>query len=84
MFAQLGLKNIQRIPANEVYRKGDHHFEEKAGIWTKVAERRGPQMVKDNYITETERLQAIEAYQAWVAHEAEWMILKLNDTQGSL
>lgn len=85
LFLTLGLQNIRCIRANEIYKKGEDNFLEKAGIWTKVAELRGPQMVKDGYVTEAARLQAIADYNAWLeSEEAQWMVMKLNDVQGSL
>lgn len=85
LFLTLGLQNIRCIRANEVCKKGEDDFLAKAGLWTKVAELRGPQMVKDGYITEALRLQAIADYNAWLESDAaQWMAMKLNDVQGSL
>ncbi|PUZ26438.1 methyltransferase type 12 [Chitinophaga parva] len=85
LFLTLGLQNIRCIRANEVCKKGEDGFLAKAGLWTKVAELRGPQMVQDGYITEAARLQAITDYNAWLESDAaQWMAMKLNDVQGSL
>lgn len=84
MFTKLGLKEVQSINANEVYTRGEENFADKAGIWTKVAELRGPQMVKDHYVTEDARLQAISEYNAWIGTTAQSMIMKLSDVQGHI
>ena len=55
-------------------------FASHISLWTKVAEIRGKQLVKDGYITETERTNAIEDYNAWCTTEARSMKLYLQAT----
>lgn len=81
-FTEAGFCQIEVLQANEVYKKGDSNFAEKAGIWSVVAHLRGPQMVQSGYITESERLEAIDQYNDWIIGEAELMIMKLKDTRG--
>ena len=83
-FGELGFHVIESINANEVYQKGNTNFLPKIGIWTKVAEGRGVQMIKDGYVTNELRLQAIEEYNEWIKTDAEQMIMKLNEVRGSL
>ncbi|HEY9261974.1 methyltransferase domain-containing protein [Chitinophaga sp.] len=84
IFAELGFQNIQTLPADEVYKKGAPSFAEKAGIWSKVAELRGPQMVASGFVTEEERLTAIAEYNAWVQEEGEEMVMKLKEVRASV
>ncbi|MBO9152119.1 class I SAM-dependent methyltransferase [Chitinophaga sp. GCM10012297] len=77
MFHATGFSSVNVEPHMELTQKGDAHFISKAGIWAEVAETRGHQLVKDGYITEAERLAAVEAYNAWLAGEGEQMQLYL-------
>jgi len=81
IFEQLGFRDIVTLPADEVYIKGTASFVEKAGIWSKVAELRGPQMVDSGFVTEALRLKAIEEYNEWVERDAEKMVMKLKDVR---
>ncbi|MDB5248142.1 MAG: Methyltransferase family protein [Segetibacter sp.] len=83
-FRELGLQEIEVFEANEVYKKGETNFIEKAGIWSIVAHLRGPQMVETGYIPEFERLQAIEEYDKWIQDDAELMTMKLKETRGRI
>jgi len=83
-FEELGFHSIESVNANEVYQRGNTNFLPKIGIWTKVAESRGLQMLRDGYIMEELRLEAIEAYNEWIETEAEQMVMKLNDVSGVL
>lgn len=62
----LGLKNVTIQPAHELVSSHEPDFREAAGIWTKVAELRGPQMVREGYLTEHERWAAIHDYTEWL------------------
>jgi hypothetical protein len=59
-------------------------FASHCSLWTKVAETRGKQLVTDGYVTETERINAIETYDAWCATEAGSMKLYLKATHAHL
>ncbi|SEW53023.1 class I SAM-dependent methyltransferase [Chitinophaga arvensicola] len=83
-FEELGFHSIATLNADEVYTRGAPHFAEKAGIWSKVAELRGPQVVEGGFITEAERLQAITEYQAWLDTDAEKMVMKLKDVRAGI
>lgn len=64
--ADLDFKNVAVVPAHEFVSADEHDFSEAAGIWGKVAELRGTQMRQEGYITEHERLAAINDYKEWV------------------
>jgi hypothetical protein len=81
-FAESGLKNIQTFNANEVYKKGQDNFISRVGIWSKVAV--STQMVEEGYISNDDRLKAIEDYDNWVNNEAESMTMVLREVRGSL
>lgn len=80
-FEALGFRNIETLNADEIYTRGESNFAEKAGIWSKVAELRGPQVVESGFITEEERIRAITDYQEWIAAAAQKMIMKLKDVR---
>lgn len=80
-FNKSGFHSVVCISANEVYKRGEANFADKLGIWSKVAELRGPQMVQSGFITDSERMAAIMDYNAWIKDQAEWMIMKLNDVR---
>lgn len=79
---ETGFHSIEILDADEVYRKTDLDFTQKAGIWSKVAETRGKQLVESGYISDNERIEAIETYNQWLSREAEFMILKLKEIRG--
>lgn len=80
--AEAGFNSIQVLQADEVYKKGEPGFVSKIGIWSKVAGSR--QMVEEGYITDEERLQAIQEYNQWIETEADLMIMKLNEVRGRI
>lgn len=77
MFHAAGFTSVNAEPHMERTQKSDAHFISKAGIWAEVAETRGHQLVKDGYVSEAERLAAIDAYRAWLQGEGETMQLYL-------
>jgi len=77
IFTTCGFKNISVINQSEITTREDEHFESKAGIWKVVAETRGRQLVKDNYITEEERTAAIREYEAWIKEDGQYMKMYL-------
>lgn len=81
-FEELRFQSIEVINANEIYKKGNANFKAKVGIWGKVAETRGRQMVKSGFIREELRMQAIQDYNEWIETKAESMIMKLKDVRG--
>ena len=80
LFEEAGLQKIEVINADEHYTRGGENFVFRAGIWSKVAELK--QIVEEGFITEGERLQAIEEYDEWVVTTAMTMTLKLNEIRG--
>jgi ubiquinone/menaquinone biosynthesis C-methylase UbiE len=81
-FVKTGFHSVQVIAADEVYERSEHDFAERAGIWSKVAELK--QIVDEGYITEAERIRAVDEYNQWVARDAERMTMKLNDVRGTI
>jgi ubiquinone/menaquinone biosynthesis C-methylase UbiE len=81
-FEELGIQNIEVLNAAETYNKGDENFINKISIWSKVAQ--STQMVDEGYITNHDRLQAIEDYNNWIATDAEQMVMKLKETRGHI
>lgn len=81
-FTRMELKNIVVDDRSEVSIAGTTSFFEEVSIWQKVAETRGVQLVKDQYITEAERQLAIEQYQDWMTDKARKMKLYLKSVTG--
>ncbi|MFD2145562.1 class I SAM-dependent methyltransferase [Mucilaginibacter antarcticus] len=79
-FKGVGIQNIEVHNAEETYKKGEENFINKISIWSKVAQ--STQMVDEGYITNHDRLQAIEDYDNWIATDAEQMVMKLKETRG--
>jgi len=81
-FEELGIKGIEVLDAAQTYKKSESDFISKIGIWSKVAS--SMQMVDEGYITNQERLKAIEDYNNWIATDAEQMVMKLKETRGQV
>ncbi|AMR31782.1 methyltransferase [Mucilaginibacter sp. PAMC 26640] len=79
-FSEAGLSHMEVLNANEVYSKGNANFEHKIGIWSSVAQM--TQMVDEGYISNEDRLQAIEEYDNWIKTDAEQMTMKLKEVRG--
>lgn len=84
LFSELNFKEIHVEVQFELTQKREPDFAAKAGIWSEVARTRGHQLVKDNYITEEERLAAIATYDAWIANEGQLMQLYLLAVEARL
>ncbi|MFC5412113.1 class I SAM-dependent methyltransferase [Larkinella bovis] len=82
LFKQLGLESVTVEPQLEVSRKGEPGFAVASRIWSEVGEIRGPQLVKDGFITEEDRLQAITEYDQWIVTTGESMQLYLLAVEG--
>jgi ubiquinone/menaquinone biosynthesis C-methylase UbiE len=82
MFSSVGLRKITIEDANELNSIEDVEFMETAGIWKKVAETRGQQMVRDGYVTESERLSALKDYSNWLEEEGQSMAMYLRAVTG--
>ncbi|MEJ0029935.1 MAG: methyltransferase domain-containing protein [Bacteroidota bacterium] len=80
LFEKAGFKKIQKFNSDEHYIRGEENFVFRAAIWSKVAAIK--QVADEGYISETERLQAIEEYDEWVNTTAQSMTLHLNETRG--
>jgi SAM-dependent methyltransferase len=80
-FDEAGFTGIVSLDADEVYKKGQSNFLNKAGIWAKVA--MSKQMVEEGYIDDELRLLAIDEYTEWVENDAELMVMKLKEIRGT-
>jgi ubiquinone/menaquinone biosynthesis C-methylase UbiE len=81
-FADARMVDITEKDYSEVSILGKDSFQEELSIWIKVAEGRGPQLVKDGYISESERLRAIADYEKWMVNDAKYMKLYLKAITG--
>ena len=79
-FVEAGFKNIEILNTDEHYKKGEDNFVSRAGIWSKVAA--SIQMVEEGYISNEDRLQAIEQYDQWVKTDARSMTMVLKEVRG--
>lgn len=83
-FSELGFDSIEVLNSNEVYQKREKDFIDRARIWSHVANLRGKEMVQSGYLSENERLQAIEEYDEWAKNKAELMIMKLKEIRAKI
>ncbi|WP_138994351.1 methyltransferase domain-containing protein [Larkinella sp. C7] len=81
-FLRIGFEKITIEPQFEISKKEDATFVETSRIWSEVAHLRGPQLVKDGYISEEDRTAAIEDYDRWIATTGESMQLYLLAVEG--
>lgn len=81
-FTAAGFHSIEVFNSDERYQKGDANFIERAGIWAKVAGLK--QITEEGYISEENRLKAIEEYEAWIITDAQEMVMKLKEVRGSM
>lgn len=77
-----GFVNVEFKDYSEISILGKPSFQEDLAIWKKVAEARGPQLVTDGYLAESERLEAIAEYDGWMEKEAKYMKLDLKAVTG--
>lgn len=84
MLHRIGFEPVQVEPQFEISRRSEPSFGVKARIWSEVADIRGPQLVRDGYLTEDERKEAIVAYDDWVLNTGESMQLYLLAVEGTL
>lgn len=82
LLLSLGFVALQVEKQFEITRKEDLTFQAKARIWSEVAELRGPQLVKAQYLTEEERLAAIKDYDDWIANTGQSLQLYLLAVSG--
>jgi ubiquinone/menaquinone biosynthesis C-methylase UbiE len=80
LFEAAGFTDIQVLNSDEHYQRGEENFPFRAAIWSKVAELK--QIMEEGYISEYDRLKAIEEYNAWIATDALSMTVKLNEIRG--
>jgi len=77
---EVGFHSIEVLNADEVYKKGENYFIQRAGIWSAVAGLK--QIVEEGYLVESTRMKAIEEYNHWVETDAELMVMKLREVRG--
>lgn len=81
-FQKAGLQEITISHQSESVGRADAGYASKMGIWAKVAETRGQQMVADGYVTEAQRLAAMRDYTAWLETEGDRMEMYLLAVEG--
>jgi ubiquinone/menaquinone biosynthesis C-methylase UbiE len=79
-FKEAGFTSIEVLNSDELYRKGEPNFNSKVAIWSKVALL--TQIVEEGYISDVDRLKAIEEYDHWIETAARSMTMKLNEVRG--
>ncbi|MBU1821710.1 MAG: methyltransferase domain-containing protein [Bacteroidetes bacterium] len=80
LLTKAGFQSVETFHSDEHYQRGQAQFEEKVGIWSKVAG--SVQMVEEGYLDDALRLRAIEEYTNWVRDEAVSMTMKLSEVRG--
>jgi len=71
LFQKCGLAEVVEMSQCEATNRAQKDFISAIGIWADVAASRGRQMVKDGFISETERSTAETEYRNWIESEAE-------------
>lgn len=66
LFKKVGINDIIITPQHETVKRTDNDFNSRISIWADVAASRGIQMVKDGFITESERAAAEKEYREWI------------------
>ncbi len=79
LMEKAGFGSIEIFNADEYYDRSHPNFEFRLGIWSKVALLM--QIVEEGYISEPERVQAIEEYDRYVNETAVSMRVRLNETR---
>jgi ubiquinone/menaquinone biosynthesis C-methylase UbiE len=82
LFEKLGLKNITVTDQSELSVREEEAFIADVSIWLKVAETRGKQLVSDGYLTEAQRITAIDDYRQWTETQAQSMKMYLLAVTG--
>lgn len=82
LFREAGFSHITTQSCHEISLAGSAEFKATAGIWTKVAASRGVQLVNDAYVTEADRLSAMDDYDQWIAGTGKSMQLYLLAVSG--
>jgi ubiquinone/menaquinone biosynthesis C-methylase UbiE len=82
MFENVGAADVALTLQLECTMRGHGDFMQRASIWADVAATRGHQMVRDGFVSETEREAAEQEYRSWIAVDAESMTLHLVAVQG--
>lgn len=77
LMTAIGWTNVQIEEQHEVMQRNQPDFSTTSRLWSEVAELRGPQLVRDGYITESLRLRAIADYDHWIATVGESMSVYL-------
>jgi len=82
IFEKCEFSNIEVLESNEFYTKEHPFFSDKLAVWKKVAS--STQLVKEGYISDELRLQAINDYQNWIDHEALSMKMILKEVRAKV
>lgn len=82
IFEEHGFEQIEILNADEHYERMFPSHADKIKIWSQVAG--STQMVEEGYVSDKERLQAIQDYNNWVDREAISMTLKLREVRAVL
>lgn len=82
IFEEHGFDEVEIFNADEHYESKNPLHIDKIKVWSQVAGSR--QMVKEGYISDEDRLKAIEDYNDWVENKAVSMTLKLREVRAVL
>ncbi|MBD0383670.1 methyltransferase domain-containing protein [Paenibacillus sedimenti] len=82
LFEKVGINEIIITPQHETVKRTDNDFNSRISIWADVAASRGIQMVKDRYITESQRATAEMEYREWINEVAMSQTMYLLAVEG--
>ncbi|WP_044206598.1 methyltransferase domain-containing protein [Flammeovirga sp. OC4] len=82
LLKEVGFKDIEVVPSHELYDHTRKDFDERVKIWSQVAGLE--QITTEGYLSERDRLRAIEDYNKWVEEKAVSMTMFLNEVRGRI
>jgi ubiquinone/menaquinone biosynthesis C-methylase UbiE len=82
MFLELGFENVMVTPQLEQTLRGDTDFESRMAIKVQILASRGHQLVKEGWLTETERAKAELEGRVWTRDSAQSQTLYLLAVEG--
>ena len=82
IFVDAGLTDVTVHPHHEPVRRGDPGFVDTVGVWATMARIHGPEMVEKGLISEGERGQAADEFDAWVRDECRFQEMYLLGVTG--
>jgi SAM-dependent methyltransferase len=69
LFRSAGLLDVESHPQDEVAQRGQPDFAEQAALWSRVIENVGGQIVREEFLSESQLREAGQRYRVWAESE---------------